>query len=377
MAYVKHVWVTGEMITRDKLNNMEDGIESALDAITMLDGDDTWSKVRTLVRVGLGPKAFPIGTQFTEQHTTYGNVVFDVVSHTNYTNPSNGGPLMTLKMHDAIKGLEFDGQEALYYCAEALPAGQYYFTLSEAEGGGSYGFTLTQPVPAGGMIRARGSTDADVTQVSTHESRSATTEIEYATVEAGVTDGTELAPINNLDISQAGYNHWGESGIRQWLNGDAAAGAWWEPQSIYDTPPRFYTNYDGFLAGFSAEFRAAMCAVNVVTGYNLTANHSGAIGGSYITRDYVFLPSDLELGYSRQTGMERDGSLLPYYDGLTNAEKIVYDITGTHPARSQMTRTARSLGTYFIRTINELDGSIRNGNAYSNAPATAPLICIG
>lgn len=29
MAYTKHVWVDGEIITDTKLNNMEDGIEDA------------------------------------------------------------------------------------------------------------------------------------------------------------------------------------------------------------------------------------------------------------------------------------------------------------------------------------------------------------
>ena len=54
---------------------MED-ITGALEMIALGKADLTdWSEIARAVRNGMGAKMFPIGTQFTTPHTTYGNIV--------------------------------------------------------------------------------------------------------------------------------------------------------------------------------------------------------------------------------------------------------------------------------------------------------------
>ena len=64
---------------------------------------------------------------------------------------------MTLMMHACINGRMVDNTEALYYCATALAAGTYHFTLladydTTYGGGKTLQFVLSQSVPAGGVL---------------------------------------------------------------------------------------------------------------------------------------------------------------------------------------------------------------------------------
>lgn len=66
---------------------------------------------------------------------------------------------VTLGLADIfIKAFQFDAAEALYFCETALPAGTYNVTLDHGayDGGvaqdGTYQFTTTQEIPAGGGI---------------------------------------------------------------------------------------------------------------------------------------------------------------------------------------------------------------------------------
>ena len=82
------------------------------------------------------------------------------------------------------KGLVFDAAEALYYCSEALPAGTYNFTWNYATGSmvnGTYQFTLTEGVPAGGQIvlgTNSSSTAITSCKIKTYASPSSTSAIE-------------------------------------------------------------------------------------------------------------------------------------------------------------------------------------------------------
>ena len=73
----------------------------------------------------------------------------------------------------------------------------------------------------------------------------------------------------NSDSNRRSYgnNRWIYSNIRRWLNSQAAAGKWYAAQHSADAPPSNanvwsnYNEYDGeagFLAGFSANFLAAL-----------------------------------------------------------------------------------------------------------------------
>ena len=57
MAYEKQTWVTGEVITKEKLNHMEDGIVNSGGVIASNFGEDytldkTWNEINTALRNG-------------------------------------------------------------------------------------------------------------------------------------------------------------------------------------------------------------------------------------------------------------------------------------------------------------------------------------
>ena len=73
--------------------------------------------------------------------------------------------------------------------------------------------------------------------------------------------------VNNLSALRYGYNRWSMSAYRQWLNSDAEKGAgWWTPQHMGDVAPgTTHLNKPGWLAGFTAEWRAIFKPVRVET----------------------------------------------------------------------------------------------------------------
>lgn len=346
---------------------------------------ENWETIKQLVRQGLGPKAFPIGTQLVATHSEYGNVVFDVVAHNQHSDPA-GHYLysMTLQMHDVIYGRQVDNTEALLYCPTGLAAGTYHFTLlsgyNTTHGGGkTLQFTITTPVPSGGVVMFPWAynTQSTATKISTYESRSSTVALETVAVSEGA-DGVDLGTadgktenMNHTHRICCGSNNWGESAARQWLNSDAAAGAWWNPQTIFDRPPS-YASAAGFLNGFAPEFVAAMGAVDIVTAKNTVYEAGNDVGGSYTTRDRVFPPSITEVGFGNNNGIA-EGSVMPYYVGATNTDRIKYDITNASTARSWWLRSIDTSYAYSVRHILT-SGALSNTLAYNGSGLAAACV---
>ena len=106
----------------------------------------------------------------------------------------------------------------------------------------------------------------------------------------------------NSDSNRRSYgnNRWIYSNIRQWLNSTAAAGKWYSAQHGADAAPtnanvwNNYNEYDqeaGFLAGFSANFRAALLETTHTVG---KASVDG--GGTETCKDKIFFASSTEVG---------------------------------------------------------------------------------
>ena len=113
----------------------------------------------------------------------------------------------------------------------------------------------------------------------------------FDAIESGNSDGNRRS---------YGNNRWIYSNIRQWLNSAAAAGAWYAAQHSADAAPTNanvwsnYNEYDGeagFLAGFSANFRAALLSTSRTVG---KASVDG--GGTETCTDKVFLATCTEVG---------------------------------------------------------------------------------
>ncbi len=365
-------------------------IAKALDIIAVAQSGaaapvDSFQDVRQMVANGHGAQAFPAGTQLIAKHATLGDVIFDTVAHNHHKAPGNAdAPTMTLLMHACINGRMVDNTEALYYCATALAAGTYHFTLladyDPTYGGGkTLQFVLSQPVPAGGVLMFPWAynTQSTATKVSSYASRESATAIESVSVVEG-SGGTNLgtadgnsANMNHTHRIRYGSNNWKESAVRQWLNSAAAANEWWHPQTIFDRPPS-YANQPGFLAGFDDDFINAVGLVDVTTARNAVFEADGTTGGSYTTRDKFFLPSMAEVGFGNNDTVA-EGSVMEYYNGATDTDRIKYDIAAPTTARYWWLRSPNPWGGYRVRHVTP-SGALNNSDANGGIAVAAACV---
>ena len=352
---------------------------------------DDWATVQELVRGGGGKRYFPVGTQFAVPHSAYGGgtIIFDVVDHDGCKNPADANAhTMTLLMHDCIYGRAVDAAEALYAVSfdiypDGLPAGTYNFTLDPAYdntniGGKTLQFTTTQVVPTGGVIMFVWGTGVDACKISTYASRESTTALDSNLQCTEGTEGTSLGTtdgntphMNHGHRVRYGSNHYGESALRQWLNSDAAAGAWWQPQTEFDRPCN-YTNAAGFLNGLDPAFLSIIGEVDVVTAYNTIYNADGVKSGTYTTRDKFFLASREELGYGTENNVS-ESKVFAYYDGAENVDKIKYDIAATSAARYWWLRSPGPWDAYGVRIVVP-DGALGVSLASGGSGAVAACV---
>lgn len=129
----------------------------------------------------------------------------------------------------------------------------------------------------------------------------------------------------NSDSNRKSYgnNRYIYSNLRQWLNSQAAAGKWYSAQHSADAAPTNanvwsnYNEYDqeaGFLAGFSANFIAALLSTTRTVG---KASVDG--GGTETCTDKIFLATCTEVGL---TGDVTCGSQLALFSD--NNSRIAY-----------------------------------------------------
>ena len=323
-----------------------------------------WNAVAELVRAGMGEAAFAVGSQFAVQHSVFGTLLFDVAAHNHHKKPGDPDtPTMTLLMHHCIYGRQIDASELLWANTgdSALAAGAYNFTLYKGSNGGqtyedgTYQFTTTKPIPAGGgwthnKVGVWYSNAADYKPENITSGTVTTYDASGTVLESGLavtagSDGTALGTASNAKADCVntigtfnsimrrvyGSNNWAESAARQWLNSSAAANSWWQRQTIFDLVPN-YANKAGFLAGLDPDFVDALGAVDITTARNTVYEMGDTLGGSYTTRDKLFLPSMAEIGLGSNNSVA-EGSVLPLYDGATQTDRIKYDQAAQTTAR--------------------------------------------
>ena len=291
---------------------------------------DTYEEIQRIVLLALANGYFDAGDQILANHSTFGVLTWDVLDFDKEELVDQSKEhSMTIQLHSLLTGTyQFDATEALYYCESALAAGTYHFALPSGYdttygGGVSVQFTLSQGVPAGGVIMFPWAYQVQAlnTKISTYASRESTTAIESNIAVTEGTDGTDLGtydPTNNPNMNHAsraryGSNRWKESAVRQWLNSAAAAGQWWTPQTIFDRPPS-YANQAGFLAGFAPEFLAVLGRVKKRTAKNTVTD-----GGGYEdTEETMFLLSKDEV-YGTHENSVTEGPYYKYYADNANS----------------------------------------------------------
>lgn len=351
---------------------------------------------------------------------TVEEIIFDVLDF-DYDTPVTEGinHTMSLIAHDVYSygEIPFDASEALFYVdpetyPNGLPVGTYHVTLdhgalSESMAqDGTYQFTTTQIVPAGGLIRhtTMGAYQSSYTKAQITGGKFVTYNTEYTELELLTTtegsSGTSLGTttlerqsyrtnelLNFTGRNAGGSNNWLNSSIRQYLNSDAAGAvsgaiaSWWTSKNIWDMPVK--STKPGFLYGLDPSFRAILQTVKKRN--RLTRADYGSSSIKYIDSDErVFLITQTETNsspdddvYENSFGTDKTFTTIkttPYalYASAGNADKIKYQGS---TARNWWLRSPSSTSAGTTRCIT-LNGSWGNSGAKSTF-GVVPALCIG
>lgn len=359
-------------------------------------------EIHRLVREGIAEEVLAIGDQINvawSDGTNDYTVPLDIV-HFGNVELEDGEivPGMWLQWHYCTPfGVQFDNYEAFYMATEGLAAGTYHVSLAQTWSKalvGSYQFTLTQDVPAGGLLMGfttMADREPSAWTVSSYASQSATTAIETVPVTAG-DGGTDLGTmpynkagaLNSMFRTGYGYHRWSQSGIRQWLNSKAAVGQWWTPQNDFDRAPNELATQRGFMAGFSEEFLHILGKVKVTTALNTYEDFETDREDTY---DTFFLPS-LEQMYGTPQLAGAEGEYWEYWKralglsspsgtGSANIHEAykIYAINAKTSAQYVRLRSASrgSFTTWHVHSTGYL-GSYGNPS-YAGRCAPACVIC--
>jgi len=373
------------------------------------------NEIHRIVQSGEAPNVFSIGEQLMLNYndgTSDYVLPWDIV-HFGSVTLQDGEivPGMVIQSHYAMQGVQFDASEAIFVAAAAMAAGTYHFTIGTSWGTHCvkdkvYQFTTTEEIPEGGCIVVGGSDTfytwgaPDVNpsnwKVWTFASNSSVTPLDNGLELTEGSGGTDLGTVasniaygtsnpNNLQRAAYGYNRWSQSGMRQWLNSAAAAGAWWTPQNTFDRPPKQLATVRGFMKGFDDAFLNIIKPVKVMTALN-TVTDSG-IGTSEATYD-TFFCSSLEEEYIAPQLADVEGPYWEYWKqrlglsspqaqggGGTNAFHIRYGYDAKTTAQSVRLRSATRGNA--STTWSVLTSGIANyyGATTAYRPCPACVIC--
>ena len=368
--------------TKEQMDVMNENLAKIAKAVGSQVDISTWEGIQKAVRSGIAKDILPVGSQLAVNHSVYGTRLFDVVAHDYLKSVHDeNAHTMTIQQHDLLPGTQFDAPEAFYYAETQLAAGTYNVILATAYGGwaaGTYQFTLTQAVPAGGQLRINGYESTAITslKVQSFADRTTNTATESVAITAG-SGGTNLGTfgegaINSIQRVSYGSNNYKESAMRQFLNSSAAAGSVWTPQTKFDRPPSWLTSLAGYKNGLDQDFLAVVgkvvlpCSAN-----NIYEAPDSTItkGTAYTLNDEFYIASRAEIFGSHDVN---DGTVLfPFYEGAGNADRIKYR---DGSAADWWLRTPYSGHACYVRRVNS-DGTV-SGDGAIRANGLAPACTI-
>lgn len=363
----------------------------------------SWTKIRNLRKSGLAEKVLAVGDIIDDTWT-------DVAAPKEYPYQWHVADFQPVELQNGDTeasvlvqahwahpfGVQFSHQRAFLACPDGLPVGSYYFTIESAWGnnvkaGDIVCFKTTKVVPAGGRVSGcYGAPDQAKAnwRIYTY-SADGKTQIETITPTFAKTDSaTNLGTQHlnkhegNLNSTQEmayGWNRWKTSALRQYLNSEAAKGAWWTAQDEWDVAPDELKDKAGFLSGCSADFLSALQVVKVTTFAN-TVNDGG---GEDTTYDRVFIPSMEQMycapqikgeGTYLEYWKQRSGATAPLAQWGTYPNIITYAVENhTSPQHMRLRSAYRgsAYGTWYVNS----SGFVSN-DAASYASRFAPLVVI-
>lgn len=364
----------------------------------------SWTKIRNLRKSGLAEKVLTVGDIIDDTWT-------DVAAPKEYPYQWHVADFQPVELQNGDTeasvlvqahwahpfGVQFSHQRAFLACPDGLPVGSYYFTIEGAWGnnvkaGDIVCFKTTKVVPAGGRVSGcYGAPDQAKAnwRIYTH-SADGKTQIETITPTFAKTDSaTNLGTQHlnkregNLNSTQEmayGWNRWKTSALRQYLNSEAAKGAWWTAQDEWDVAPDQLKDKAGFLSGCSADFLSALQAVKVTTFAN-TVNDGG---GEDVTYDRVFIPSMEQMYCTPQVKGEgtyleywkqRSGATAPLAQWGTCPNIITYAVEN-HTSPQNMRLRSASRGSANCAWYVNSSGNVYNYGSASSANRFAPLVVI-
>ena len=360
---------------------------------------ESWEGIQKAVQNGVAPTLFPVGYEFTTKDSTTGStIVWAVRAHNHHVCAADpSAKTMTLEMKNVYssgagtyKGIQFNPYNAFYHSPEGLAAGTYHLEVAQQawfpdDNGKKYQFTLTRPLPPGGQICFKTTYNAAMEggSVQTFSGPTSTAIIETAALTLGAggtflgkTDGS-TPNMNHFHRAQWGSNNYAQSSLRQWLLSDQEAGSVWTPQTRFDRPPSWKDSLEGFASGLPREFLAVVqpaqlpCRTNAV--YETTGLDGVAYttGEEYILEDKFFLLSRPEI-YGTYDDGQKDGTILEYYKGLSDAERIKRDDSGS--ARYAWLRSPYPWYAYYERSVSTGGSVYSNYAYYALAAAVACII---
>ena len=151
------------------------------------------------------------------------------------------------------------------------------------------------------------------------------------------------SPITNRKTQ--GNNRWAYSAVRQLLNSDADADAWWTAQYEYDVAPSYATQIPGFLKDFTTYEKGI-----VVTKTNkcILPNDDG--GGTETVQDKFWFPSYYAMGLGVIQPLEDDHIYEKFTDNASRSYQSNYwlrSINGSEsPSNVRYVYSGGSAGSY-------------------------------
>ena len=193
---------------------------------------------------------------------------------------------------------------------------------------------------------------------------------------------------SNPDRKNYGNNRYSVSNLDQWLNKDAAGGAWYSAAHSADHSPDTaagtgnygtqYASRPGFLNGFTDDEKAAILSTTI------RVVKPSADGGSYedVVRK-VFLPSTTEVGLSNENSIA-EGAAWGYYTSNTARIGYVTQQCFSNTPSSSKPSSKTTAWYWWLRTPSYSnangvrnvysDGNLSGRNAYNGSLGVRPAL---
>ena len=325
-------------------------------AVDPLYPTNNWNDIQRIVRMGAAPRYFPVGYEFvTHDSTEDTDIIWRVVGYDTIKAADESlTHTMILETKYAYSHKEgyartimYGFKDALYYAETGLTAGTYHFTLPNtypSDGGGkTYSFTLTQPVPVGGLVDFEWfhGQQAINSLIKTYASPMDIIPIETVSLtegDGGTYLGTADGASNNMNIDSRvryGSNNYAQGVVRKWLNtAQTDPFVWATPETKFNRFPKLpgltLENRAGFLSGLPEDFLAAVQTAVVPNKSNATFE-TASLDGTIYELDTMYHTYDkFFLLHSGEISEDYEGfEVLEYYKDATDVDRIKYSKNGT------------------------------------------------